>query len=96
MKQIIFDYFRRWRLVFILISPFYFLYADFVLFFQFQSPLSQAMFYVIIFQIIIGFLGCLFTMDLQRGLARVMTTLPVTTKQVGRAWWMASVAIPAA
>ena len=35
-------------------------------------------------------------MDLQRGLARVMTTLPVTTKQVGRAWWMASVAIPAA
>jgi len=96
MKQIIFDHFRRWRLALILIGAVYFLFADFVFFIPFQSPLNQAIFYVIIFQISIICLGIFLTMDLQRGLARVMTTFPVTTKQVGRAWWLASVAIPAA
>jgi hypothetical protein len=41
-------------------------------------------------------LGFFLTMDLQRGLTRVLSTLPVTTKQIGRALWLASVAIPAA
>ena len=57
MKQIIFDHFRRWRLPFILIGLFYFLCADFVFFIPFQSPLNQAIFYTIIFQISIICLG---------------------------------------
>ena len=35
-------------------------------------------------------------MDLQRGLARTLTTLPVSTKKIGRALWLASVAVPTA
>lgn len=34
-------------------------------------------------------------MDLGRGICRVQTTLPVTVKQIGQAWWIFSVGLPA-
>ena len=33
--------------------------------------------------------------DLQRGITRAVTTLPLTARQIGRSWWLATVAIPA-
>lgn len=33
--------------------------------------------------------------DLQRGITRAVTTLPLTARQIGRGWWLATVAIPA-
>ena len=33
--------------------------------------------------------------DLQRGVTRVVTALPLTARQIGRSWWLATVAIPA-
>jgi len=33
--------------------------------------------------------------DLHRGLARVLTALPLTARQIGRSWWLATVALPA-
>ncbi|MFM2294930.1 MAG: hypothetical protein RLZZ350_1343, partial [Verrucomicrobiota bacterium] len=33
--------------------------------------------------------------DLSRGLARALGSVPVTLKEIGRAWWLASVALPA-
>lgn len=33
--------------------------------------------------------------DLQRGITRVVTALPLTAIQIGRGWWLATVAIPA-
>jgi hypothetical protein len=103
MKRIILDQIRRWRGVLILIGSVYFLFAGFMEreggsetpATSFHALLNHAIVYVCTFQIIIFFLGILLTMDLQRGLARVLTVLPVTTKQIGRAFWLASVAIPA-
>ena len=34
-------------------------------------------------------------LDLQRGVARVVATLPLTARQIGRSWWLATVAVPA-
>jgi hypothetical protein len=104
MKGIILDHFRRWRVMLILIGAVYFLFAGFIeraggsemLAAPFNALLNHTIFYVYTFQIFIFFTGIVLTMDLQRGLARVLTTLPVTTKQIGRALWLASVAIPAA
>ncbi len=33
--------------------------------------------------------------DLQRGVARVASILPLTARQIGRGWWLATVALPA-
>jgi len=102
MKLIILDHFRRWRFALILIGIVYFLFEGF---FEREgiSEMSdtkvivlmhQTVFTLFIFQIII-FLGFFLIYDLQRGLARVLIALPVTTKQIGRALWVASVALPA-
>ena len=103
MKRIIFDHFQRWRVAMILIGSVYFLFAGFIEreggsetpATSFHALLNHAIVYVCTFQIIIFYLGILLTMDLQRGLARVLSTLPVTTKQIGRALWLASIAIAA-
>jgi len=52
------------------------------------------LFYV---QIQLGvFLGAFLLMsDLHRGIARILATLPLSAAQIGRAWWMATVAVPA-
>ena len=39
--------------------------------------------------------GLLLLFDLQRGILRAVTVLPLTARQIGRGWWLASVAIPA-
>jgi len=42
------------------------------------------------------FMGAfLLSLDLQRGLARTLLPLPLSALQIGRAWWLATVAIPA-
>ena len=33
--------------------------------------------------------------DLQRGITRAVTVLPLTARQIGRSWWLATVTIPA-
>jgi hypothetical protein len=38
----------------------------------------------------------LLSMDLQRGLGRALATLPLCARQLGRAWWLATVAVPVA
>jgi hypothetical protein len=104
MKKIILDHFRRWRVLMILFGVFFFLFAGFMereggsdtLAAPFNALLNHTIFYVYIFQILNFYLGFFLIMDLQRGLARALTVLPVTTKQIGRALWLASVAIPAA
>jgi hypothetical protein len=43
------------------------------------------------------FMGAfLLSYDLSRGIARTVTTLPLTARQIGRTWWLATVAIPSA
>ncbi len=103
MKLIILDHFRRWRVAMILFGVIFFLFAGFIekeggsemLAAPFNALLNHTIFYVYVFQILIFYAGFFLTMDLRLGLARALTALPVTTKQIGRALWLASVAIPA-
>lgn len=39
--------------------------------------------------------GVLLGVDLQRGLARAVAVLPLTSRQIGRSWWLGAVGIPA-
>jgi hypothetical protein len=105
MKRIILDYFRRWWLVLTAILIAYFAFQAFSIHENSsQTPDDQIVASVqhtintihntFIFPILMV-LGFLLMWDIQRGLARVLTSMPVTTRQIGRAWWMASVALPA-
>jgi len=45
-------------------------------------------------QLIFFIFDFLLIWDFQRGLPRVLTSLPITPRRIGRAWWLASVALP--
>lgn len=105
MKNIILDHFRRWWLVLTAILIAYFVFQALSI----RETNSQTsdegvvatvnhtinmVHNIFIFQAIM-WLGFLLFLDFQRGLPRVLTSMPVTPKQIGRAWWLASVALPA-
>ena len=93
MKRLILDHFRRWWWVLALAGVVEFAIGvstsgrsaentfDLASTFQFQVALFTGTF-------LLGF-------DFQRGLARTVSALPLTSKQIGRAWWLATVGIPA-
>jgi len=92
MKRIILDHFRRRAWVFVVGALI-----------QIGLGFAQAAFAargrenpLAVFQFQIGaFLGALMlSFDLQRGLARTALPLPLTAAQLGRAWWLATVALP--
>lgn len=105
MKRIILDHFKRWRLVLAACLIAYFAFqASYTHKDNTQSSddpttasiqhMINAVHYTFIFQAVM-WLGFLLVWDFQRGLPRVLTSLPLTTKQIGRAYWAASVAFPA-
>jgi hypothetical protein len=105
MKRIVLDHFRRWWLVLaaVLIADFAFQSISIR---ENNSQTSDdpsitavhlmnnTIHNIFIMQAVM-WLGFLLLMDMQRGLSRVLTSMPVTTRQIGRAWWLASVAFPA-
>lgn len=46
------------------------------------------------FQVAIIMGAFLLSFDLQRGMARAVSALPLTPRQIGRAWWLVAVGIP--
>jgi hypothetical protein len=105
MKRIILDHFRRWWLVLTVILVAYFAFQAMSIR-ENNSKTSDdtgiaTVHHIIntvdnsfIFQAIM-WLGFLLVWDVQRGLSRVLISLPVATRQIGRAWWLAAVALPA-
>jgi len=104
MKRIILDYFKRWWLVLSAIFIAYFLFQAFAIRENNSQPsggsvaightVINTVHNVFIFQVIM-WLGFLLIWEMQRGAPRVLTSLPIPTKQIGRAWWLAAVAFPA-
>jgi hypothetical protein len=105
MKKIILDHFRRWWLALSALLVAYFAFQAVSVHLNNSQTSDEgvaatvnhtinAVPNIFIFQILM-FLGFLLMFDLQRGLARALAVLPVTTKQIGRAWWLVSVALPA-
>ena len=104
MKRITLDYFRRWWLVLSAIFIAYFIFQAFSVWENNSQPSGDSVVIVhtvintvhnvFIFQIIM-WLGFLLIWEMQRGVPRVLMSLPATPKRIGRAWWLAAVAIPA-
>ncbi len=104
MKRIILDHFRRWWLILTASLIAYFAFQA-VSIHKNNSPISsdstvasiQHMINTVhslyVFQAIM-WLGFLLIWDFQRGLPRVLTSLPITPRRIGRACWLASVALP--
>lgn len=85
MKLIIRDHLRRWGWLSLVIG----IFNCFIAGAGDQFALRMVLFFIF-------WLGAMqLNFDLQRGAGRVQTTLPVTVKQVGQAWWIFSVALPA-
>ena len=105
MKRIILDHFRRWWLVLTASLIAYFAFQVFSIHennSQTSDDLTVASIQHMIHMVhnsfvfpVIMWLGFLLMWDIQRGLPRVLTSLPVTPKDIGHAWWLASVAFPA-
>ncbi|MBC8009737.1 MAG: hypothetical protein H7067_06545 [Burkholderiales bacterium] len=93
MKRIVLDHFHRRAWVFVLGALVQLVLGWSLAYFDArgeQNPLA-------VFQAQIGlFMGAvLLSMDLNRGITRTLATLPLTPREIGRAWWLATVAIPA-
>ena len=91
MKQLILDYLRRWARALAVGAL-----AE-LLIGWFGGHLGEGPYRLAALQGALGlFLGALLlSFDLQSGLSRMVGVLPLTGRQIGRAWWQASVLIPA-
>ncbi len=88
MKLIILDHLKRWGLVWLAVGiGNYFVAGSFL---DNSLAINHLNFQILFF---IG--AWELNYDLMRGNGRVLMSLPVTARQTGRAWWIASVALPA-
>jgi len=88
MKLLILDHLKRWWLLWLTIGV-----ANC---FIPGSLLDDGKSFFTIYVMLIFWIGAFqLNYDLQRGHGRVLTALPVTPKQIGRAWWLVAVALPA-
>ncbi len=109
MKKIILDHFRRWWWVFALGAAYALVLGWSLAIPTDTSELWQGkksfllvwlkvqsnMYLMQVYCLAVFTGGMLLLFDLQRGITRVVTALPLTTRQIGRGWWLATVAIPA-
>jgi len=89
MKRIILDYLKRWSLIWITLGI-YCLFMQVLV----QVRESTNFFDWLNFSVILWISGFALNLDSHRGSGRVHLTLPVSARQIGRAWWLLSIALP--
>lgn len=89
MKRLILDYYRRWALVLALAAAFGIWLGGFIA----RHPDLPFEFWNLLLAMWTGAVGLNF--DFQRGALRPMAVLPLSGRQLGRSWWLATVPIPA-
>jgi hypothetical protein len=87
MKLLIRDYFHRWKWIYVPVGLIHVAICMHAVWTKEIGTLFQFVMYAGVF---------LLYLDLQRGGTRVITTLPLSNKQIAQAWWLMSVGIPAA
>ncbi len=92
MKRLMLDHFRRWWWVLVLVGVLEFLLGVYVV----SYPEQPCEFWALMLTMWSGALNLSTDMRRGRGHFRAITTLPLTGRQMGRAWWLASVPFPAA
>jgi uncharacterized membrane protein (UPF0136 family) len=89
MKRLILDYFRRWSAVLALVGMLEFWLGWFIA----SNPKQSFEFWGLLLAMWAG--ANLLQFDLKRGVARGIAVLPLTARQIGLSWWLATVALPA-
>lgn len=89
MKRIILDHFQRWGWVLALCALITFLIGVFIA----ANPDVSFEFWLLLVTMWAG--GNKLGSDIKQGLVRSFSVLPLTGRQIGRSWWLATVAIPA-
>ena len=89
MNRLILDYFRRWWWVMALVAMLEFGLGWFIT----SVPEQNFEFWGLLLAMWVG--ANLVSFDLRRGILRAVTVLPLTGRQIGLAWWLATVPIPA-
>ena len=89
MKRLMLDYFRRWAWVLALGGLLEFGLGWFIA----NRPEENFEFWGLMLALWTG--ANLLSFDLRRGIVRAVAPLPLTARQIGRSWWLATVAIPA-
>jgi hypothetical protein len=88
MRRLILDHFRRWWLALALIALVTVCLALVIC----ATAVQPFAFWVLLLSMWMG--AMLLGFDLRQGLARTVLALPLTARQIGRAWWFATVGIP--
>ncbi len=89
MKRLMLDYFRRWSWLLALVGVLQFRFGWSIA----NRPEDDFEFWGLC---LAGFMGAnLLALDLGRGVVRAVAVLPLTGRQIGRSWWLATVPIPA-
>jgi len=88
MKRVILDHLKRWGWLWLIIGV-----ANGFITGAFLD--EKHGFDAFTFQVILWLGAMQLNFDLQRGIGRTLTALPLTARQIGRAWWLVSVALPA-
>lgn len=86
MKRLILDFIRRWRVG-------YGVAALFALVFMAQSFFGTAQSHAI-YPVAVYFGAFLLSFDFMRGSTRVFAALPLSAREIGRAWWHLGVTLP--
>jgi uncharacterized membrane protein (UPF0136 family) len=89
MKRLMLDYLRRWAWVLALAGMLEFGLGWFIA----NRPEDNFEFWGLLLALWAG--ANLLSFDLRRGIVRAVAPLPLTARQIGRSWWLATVAIPA-
>ena len=87
MKRIIRDHLRRWGWLWLVIGI-----ANGLMLHGFFDEKHDPR--GITVQLVLWLGAMQLTLDLNKGISRVLTTLPLTARKIGRAWWYISVAMP--
>jgi hypothetical protein len=88
MNRIIFDHLRRWGWLWLLLAL-----ANGFCTGAFLDERNKV--YGLTFQIVLWLGAMQLNFDFSRGVGRVCSSMPVTARELGRAWWILSVALPA-
>ncbi|HZR16867.1 MAG TPA: hypothetical protein VFE51_06025 [Verrucomicrobiae bacterium] len=89
MKRVMLDHFRRWWWVLALTGLLEFWVGRLIA----NRPQDPFEFWALLVSLWAG--ANLLSFDFKRGLLRPVSTLPLTARQVGRSWWLATVPLPA-
>jgi len=90
MKRIILDHLKRWSLGWITIGILHY----FISFGPLQGNSTHLITNFLDILVILWISAFALNLDLQNGSGRVQLTLPMSARQIGRAWWLLSVALP--